>query len=261
MSNTIDAIGFDLFNTLVVASSGMLPEANARLVRSLRGSGFSIREPDYYQAHLKAAVRHLEKSRQDGRETHNRYWISSALEAEGFQVPPDDPRVSKAVEAYFSSFYDHCSLIPGTLDMLHTLQGHYRLGLLSNFTHGPAARLIIERLGLEPCFETILISGELGYRKPHPMVFETLIRHLDSPNNRTLYIGDDPEPDIEGALGAGLLPVWTTYVLDHGLYASAGILAKGTPSPPLDVPRVRDWKDLLSLLDHTRVPGRAKRGT
>ncbi len=249
MLNRIKAIGFDLFNTLITVGPDTLDEANGNLIKSLRQSGLNLDEEAFRTAHREAAMCHLEKCRKDGRETHNRFWISTALGMEGYAVAPDDHRISAAVEAYFSAFYPQCRLIPGTREMLRHLKGAYRLGLLSNFTHAPAARKIIRLVGLEPFFETILISGELGYRKPHPMVFRKLIEQLQIENHQALYVGDDPEPDIKGALGAGLRPVWTTYVRDQVLQPSPGILARGDGVPAPDILRISSWKDLLSLLD------------
>ncbi len=248
MLNHIKAIGFDLFNTLITVEPDTLDEANSRLIQNLRKSGLNPNEEAFRKAHREAAIRHLEKCKKDGRETHNRFWISTALEMEGYAIPPEDHRISIAVEAYFSAFYPQCRLIPGTKELLSRLKGTYRLGLLSNFTHAPAAKKIIRQMGLEPFFESILISGELGYRKPHPMVFRELIERLQVKNYQTLYIGDDPDPDITGALGAGLLPVWTTYVRDQGLQPSPGILARGEGLPAPNIMRISSWEELHSLL-------------
>jgi putative hydrolase of the HAD superfamily len=133
--------------------------------------------------------------------------------------------------------------------MLRALRGLYRLGLLTNFTHAPAAREIIDRVGLTPFFDVLLISGELGYRKPHPLVFRRLIEHLGVEKNQILYVGDDPEPDITGAQRAGLQPVWTTYIRDQNLPFALGIMSRDAEEPDLKVPRISTWKDLLSLLD------------
>ena len=111
--------------------------------------------------------------------------------------------------------------------MLSTLRKVYRLGLLTNFTHGPAAREIIDTLGLNPFFDVVLISGELGYRKPHPFVFRQLIKYLGVEKDQILYVGDDPEPDITGAQKAGLQPVLTTYE-GITIYRSCQVFFSGT---------------------------------
>lgn len=246
--NHIRAIGFDLFNTLITVEPQTLEDANKRLFASLSQRGFALDADSFKKAHREAALRHIEHSRKSGRETHNRFWIRDALGEQGYAVSPEDMRIGDAVEAYFTAFLDHCRLIPETGEMLAALRPSYRLGLLSNFTHGPAARKILSHVGLDSFFETVIISGELGYRKPDPRPFDELVKQLGVEGHRVLYVGDDPEPDILGARQAGLNPVWTTYVQDRKIPFAAGVLYGGQENPESGVPRISGWNDLLELL-------------
>jgi putative hydrolase of the HAD superfamily len=245
----ITAIGFDLFNTLITVEAQALEKALYRLMRSLLQSGFTLNKTAFSRAYRDAALRFVEEARQDGRETHNRFWISAALQSQGYHVLPDDPRLASGIDAYFSAFLEHCHLIPGTAEVLGTLKVPYRLGLLSNFTHGPAARKIIDRVGLTSFFDVVLISGELGYRKPHPLVFHRLIEHFEVKGSQILYVGDDPEPDIMGAERAGIQPVWFTYVRDHNIAPAPGIRSSNVQDPDSEVPRISTWQEFLILLD------------
>jgi len=246
--NHIKAIGFDLFNTLITVRPHTIDEAMDRLISSLVRSGFSLEDEPFRRAHHEAAMGFVKESRQSGRETHNRFWISAALKRQGYSVDPQDPQIAQAVDEYFTAFTPNSSLIPGTKDMLEILTRRYRLGLLSNFTHAPAAKKIIDHVGLTPFFDVLLISGELGYRKPHPLVFRKLTELLGVRSNETLFVGDDPEPDIRGAQGAGLQPVWITYVQDKNVPSVPGALPKETGTLDSVVPRISVWKELLVLL-------------
>lgn len=247
--NHITAIGFDLFNTLIIAEPHILGEAMRRLINSLRQSGLALDNEQFKKSYKEAALGFIERAQKDGRETHNRFWISAALQSQGYDIFPDDARIAKAVDTYFSAFFLHCHLIPGTKEMLSILRDIYRLGLLTNFTHGPAAREIIDKLGLGHFFDVVLISGELGFRKPHPLVFRQLIEHLGVEKDQILYVGDDPEPDITGAQKAGLQPVLTTYVRDQNIQFIPGIFFKGDEKLDCKVPKISTWKDLISLLE------------
>ena len=242
----LKAIGFDLFNTLISIEPPALKEALGRLFQSLSQSGFVLEEERFRKSHREAAVRYLEECKRDGTETHNRFWISSALGSHGYDVMPDDSRIADAVEAYFTAFYDYCRLIPGTKEMLDKVRSTYRLGILTNFTHGPAARRIIGQLGLTPLFDVILISGELGFRKPNPLVFQKLCSHLGVLETQIVYVGDDAEPDILGALNAGIQPVWVI----HGHEASFSNPLPQEPALPTgNVPMISSWQELLALLE------------
>lgn len=250
----VRGIGFDLFNTLITMEPHALPEAVERLCSSLRKDGIAVEREVFHKVHRKAALEHIAGTRRDGRETHNRFWISTALCRLGFALEPDDPRISRAVERYFSAFQDCCRLIPGTEDMLEAIKDRYRLGLLSNFTHPPAARAILERLGIASFFEVIVISGEIGYRKPHALVFEFLLNSLGLGAHELLYVGDDPEPDIDGARSAGIRTVWTTYVRDRNIPPVPGVTPEQLPTPNCPTQRISSWKELLVLLDDNKDP-------
>jgi putative hydrolase of the HAD superfamily len=245
------AIGFDLFNTLITVDPQTLQEANERLIFTLKQNGFALEGERFKKAYREAAVQYLEECRKDGRETHNRFWISAALEAHGYRVSPDDPRIAEAVEGYFSAFYDYCRIIPGTTEMLGRVKESFRLGMLTNFTHGPAVRKIIEQLRLAPFFDVIVISGELGFRKPSPLVFQKLVDQLEIEKDELIYVGDDMEPDIIGAQNAGIQPVWFTFVRDQKIPFAGGILSPGPGKPDGTVPKISTWQELLSLLELT----------
>jgi putative hydrolase of the HAD superfamily len=244
----VKAIGFDLFNTLITVESHALSEAMGRLIEDLLQNGLEVDPPSFKSSHKEAAIQFFEAAKRDGRETHNRFWITTALRVHGHEVDPEDPRIASAVEAYFSAFLDLVRPIPGTLEMLEALKKRYRVGLLSNFTHAPAARRILDGLGLTPLFHVTLISGELGYRKPHAEVFRELVEGLGVDREAILYVGDDPEPDITGALRAGIRPVWTTYVRDRNLPYAPGMEKRCMEDPEGGVLRISCWEDLLALL-------------
>ncbi len=245
----IAAIGFDLFDTLVTLHPQTLQEAMGILIQSLRRGGLQVEAEQFRKAYREAATLSLEQARLSGIETHNRFWIRDALQSLGEDVSEEDPRIGQGVDAYFSAFYSNCRLIPGTLEMLGALKkARYRLGLLSNLTHAPAGREILRRMGLRPFFDVVLISGELGYRKPHPLAFERLVASLGVPREEMLYVGDDPECDVDGAMRAGIRPVWTTYTRDHNVRFVPSLVSGDVSSPGTAVPRVSGWGELFRLL-------------
>lgn len=65
----------------------------------------------------------------------------------------------------------------------------------------------------------ILVSSEIGERKPSPAAFEQLLEALGTPPSETWYVGDDPQGDVAGAQGAGISPVWINW--EHQTYPDA----------------------------------------
>ncbi len=245
----IKAIAFDLFNTLVTAGRQTLADALDRLVLNLMESELVLDREKFEHAHWKTAMQFTAESRKTGRETQNSLWICAALEHLGQTIPRDDPRIISSVKAYFSAFLEQCRPIPGTLETLQHLKDLYPLGLLSNFTDGNTAQKIIERIGLAPFFDVVLISADLGYRKPHPVIFRHLVDEFGVGAHQILYVGDDPDADIAGARQSGIRPVWMTYVRDNEVSGFPGYGSFCQEVPSADVPQISELKELFTLLD------------
>ena len=222
--------------------------AMERLWTSLCRSSITVDFERLIQEHQQAAQEYLQTARQNGRETHNRFWLSTALFRLGQNIRADDPRISDAIEAYFSAFCDHSCLIPDTIRMLSILKEHYCLGILSNFTHAPALRKILDDLNLAQYFQALLISDELGYRKPRDSVFKALLKALDVDKDKLIYIGDDPECDIDGAYEAGIRSIWMTYVRDSNIPLAPGPGSTRRQTPLNKTRRISSWPDLFDLL-------------
>ena len=240
----IQAVAFDLFNTLITVDMPSRYSSIDRLLDSLQGQGIAVHADDFMPVYRDTVREFVSEAERLGKETHNGLWISTALQRLGIDVQPQDPRVAQAVEAYFSAFVDNARALPGTADMLAALKPRYRLGLLSNLTHGPAARQILDHVNLSSNFEVLLVSGDLGYRKPHPQAFQTLIEALDVPPASIVFVGDDPRTDVQGARLAGMQPVQTVYARRQ--QDDAALL---TPAADPSVPTISSWQDLLDLLD------------
>jgi len=73
-----------------------------------------------------------------------------------------------------------------------------RVGLLSNSWGNMYPREQIDSL-----FEPIVISGEIGLRKPQAAIYRHALDSLDLPAGRVLFV-DDAEPNTVGAQAVGL---------------------------------------------------------
>ena len=73
-----------------------------------------------------------------------------------------------------------------------------KVGLLSNSWGNTYPRARIDAL-LDP----VVISGEVGLRKPHAAIYELALDRLGVPADRVLFV-DDAEPNVLGARTVGL---------------------------------------------------------
>lgn len=136
-------------------------------------------------------------------------WIG-AIEREilaGLDVPEEDlDRATRRVMEL--QIAPECYRIyPDVIPTLEALRAQgYHLGVISNF----AWRLpeLVEGLGLTSYFDHVLTSARAGYRKPRPEIFHRALDAVGARPGATLYVGDDPVCDVEGARGAGLRSLW-----------------------------------------------------
>lgn len=84
----------------------------------------------------------------------------------------------------------------------------FALGVLANSPHPGMIRERLRMAGLEKFFDAILVSAEVGYRKPHPRAFLSALEALNAPPQGAIMVGDDPKADISGAKSIGMTTVW-----------------------------------------------------
>jgi putative hydrolase of the HAD superfamily len=80
-----------------------------------------------------------------------------------------------------------------------------RLGVISNFEEW--LERLLERLGVRPFFDVRVISGVEGLEKPDPAIFRMAASRAGVELERSVYVGDNPEFDVDPALRVGMFPV------------------------------------------------------
>jgi len=88
---------------------------------------------------------------------------------------------------------------PTLKDLVHD---GYSLGLISNAP--PDTGKAVETLGLRRYLRTEVISGVVGYTKPHPEIFRIAMREVGVGPEEAVHVGDLYEADIVGARNAGI---------------------------------------------------------
>ena len=103
------------------------------------------------------------------------------------------------------------SLIPGAIETLkHYQMSGSRLALLTN-GDSSTQRGKIERFGLAPYFEFIIIESEFGCGKPDERVFNQALKNFSISPSEAWMVGDDLTMDISGAQNAGISTVWVDW--------------------------------------------------
>lgn len=114
--------------------------------------------------------------------------------------------LATAATTTISAWQHWIGLDPEAPSVLAALRQHRQLALISNFDHPPHAHAVLADLNLLPFFETVVISGDVGIKKPDPRIFAFALNQTGLRPEEVVYVGDSVE-DVQGARAAGLCPI------------------------------------------------------
>lgn len=228
----IQAVYFDAVGTLLVPD----PPAEEVYVAVGRAHGIPAERTEVRQRLCSAFAEQEEQDRQ-------RHWqVDAAREEQRWRaivqhcLPTADPQQAEIV---FRQLFDHFARphawrldpeAPTVLAELH--QRGLKCGIASNYD----ARLRSVIAGfpeLARLHERLVISAEVGYRKPAAAFFQALARQAGCPPSRILYVGDDPVLDVQAARAAGVQALWYQ---PRQRSAAAPPLSRTLQSPAEEIP-------------------------
>lgn len=202
------AIIFDYIGTLVNCRGYNMADSEDNLYRALKAEGFEIEKKSFLDAYNCAHKKYRVIRYEHYQEVTNAVWVAEALTNLGFKVAADDPRVTAGLDVFFQDFIDTLELREGAVELLTEAGKKYRLGLLSNFTYGPVIHKSLRKIGIHQHFNSIIVSEEVGWRKPSPVIYQDMLLRLGVSTGEVLFIGDSPLEDIKGALDMDIKTVF-----------------------------------------------------
>jgi putative hydrolase of the HAD superfamily len=121
-------------------------------------------------------------------------------------------------ERYLSAYETSWTLHDDVVPCLESLK-EYTLGIISN-GDSKEQRLKLDKMGIRSYFSSVVISDDLGVRKPAPAIFEASLRDLGVSAKEAVYIGDRVDKDMAGAQHAGIPGVLIDRKKSHKASAS-----------------------------------------
>ena len=116
----------------------------------------------------------------------------------------DDAALAEIMaESYVTISPQMTALFPDAMEVLGYLQNKYKLHLITN-GFAEVQWIKVERSGLKPFFEHIIISEEVGTQKPDKAIFEIAMNRAATHAEECIMIGDNYNTDIVGAMNAGI---------------------------------------------------------
>jgi putative hydrolase of the HAD superfamily len=79
----------------------------------------------------------------------------------------------------------------------------YRLACISNSMSTAFTMHCLATYGLADLFEVVVLSSDVGFRKPHPRIFNLAAERLGTSEESICYVGDQLARDVVGAINAG----------------------------------------------------------
>ena len=245
---TPSAVLFDLFDTLVLLDRSRLPEVhvNGKARRTTAGHLHRAFQPFAPGLSLEEFVDALFWSWQEAErirgESHRevtapeRFGMMFARLGLGQgRVPPEALQMLLATHMTELSkavvFPDHHG------DLLRGLAKSHKLAVVSNFDYTPMAWHVLEREGVADLFETVVVSDEVGWRKPKPVIFELALQRMGTAPGDALFVGDRADIDVAGAHGVGMAAAW--------INRDGSSLPEGVQAPEFEI---RDLAELERIL-------------
>lgn len=147
-----------------------------------------------------------------------------------------DTALAEAMVNYWHELVlEEAVLFEDAVAVLAAVRRKYRVGILTNgFT--TLQRGKIKRHRLDEYVDFTLVSEEVGYYKPDKRLFLAALKLAGGVSpEQALYVGDNFVADIQGALGAGLTPIFLCP--DEERISVEGVV------------KIRQLSELLTLLD------------
>ena len=119
-----------------------------------------------------------------------------------------DDVIETITQAHMAQLQESFEVRPETLDVLQWAKPRYRTAMISNFAYAPALYEALDRFGIRSLFETVIVSAEVGWCKPHRIIFDRTFERMGIHPAEALFVGDQMYIDVYGALNCGMDVVW-----------------------------------------------------
>ncbi|MBN2226254.1 MAG: HAD family hydrolase [candidate division Zixibacteria bacterium] len=202
---TYSGVFFDLYGTLLIY--GDMETAWAEWLEvfyaSLCRRGLTVSKTAFAETCNNFFARAEPESDGDNLTVYERR-IRAHCQAIGLHL--DTEALRNTADETAQSWQKYITPDPDAIPVLTELAKTKKLALISDFDHPPHLYKLLKNFRLEPFFQSVIVSGEVGITKPDPGIFKPALEQTGVEPNRVIYVGDTIK-DVQGALAAGLTPV------------------------------------------------------
>jgi putative hydrolase of the HAD superfamily len=203
----IKAVFFDLYNTLVgfdppreETEANILKELGVEVTPEALLRPIAAADDFIYKEHARYSL-----GRRSKEETVELYTEYHGIILKEAGIEPSWELITGILKKWLKADYKMVlfdDVIP-TLTQLK--ERDLILGLISNVDRYITP--LYEGLGLAKWLGVVVTSQEAGFNKPAPQIFRAALRKAKLRPIEALYVGDQPQIDVVGANGAGMLGI------------------------------------------------------
>jgi len=208
----LQSVIFDLVGTLLYygeATGNLITLGHQALTDYLVGEGLDVEFEDVgrvgngiYEVYLPFAEKSLI-------ELEARVLYQAMLYQLGIDDYSNEDLIAGAIRSFYSPIVDGYQIYSDVREVLGRLKGRgLKLGLITNNDSADFSDRLLQKFGLNRFFDSIVVSAKIGLRKPHKHMFLHWLKELDVSNEDSIYVGDHPIHDIQGAKNAQIKCIW-----------------------------------------------------
>jgi putative hydrolase of the HAD superfamily len=202
----IKAILFDFGDTLVSTDKFDYDQCLRKVHESLTTDNITVPYEEYKNVYFNIRNKLYKETEDSLREAKFSLRITETLKHFGYSLRQKDPVIVRSADAFADAFVPMMQMepyVPKLLKQLKT-ENKYKIGLVSNFALPIAVKKTLEKFDIAKYFDALIISGDIGWRKPSPRIFKKALQSLNAKASETVFIGDSSRHDIEGAKNSGM---------------------------------------------------------
>ena len=191
----------DCFNTLIDEPDGLTDESGMAPIAHLPvAAGLYESEAAFVDAYL--------CWRRDAWHDSEYVEIQLCERLRSLFAAQHDELVRAMVECFESDYPKTLIATRGAVDALKQLRKRYRLAVVSNFLVADLLSELLDALGYAYCFEFVINSAELGYKKPHPGIYAHALAQAGADATDVVFIGDNLRNDVLVPSALGMHALW-----------------------------------------------------
>jgi len=203
----IKAVFFDLYNTLVSfdppreeTEAKILKELGVEVTPEALLRPITAADDFIYKEHARYSLG--KRSKEETVELYSEYHGIILKEA---GIEPSWELITSILKKWLKADYKMVLFDDVVPTLTQLKERGLVLGLISNVDRD--INPLYQGLGLASWLGVVVTSQEVGFNKPDPQIFRAALRKAKLRPVEALYIGDQPQIDVAGANGAGMLGI------------------------------------------------------